>query len=61
MTKEFVERVMKERIVDTEKYRYMVTECHNSERQWAEIRRLPLDELDTTAAVDGWETVKVIG
>ena len=26
----------------------------------SEIRRLPLEYLDTTAALDGWETVQII-
>ena len=46
--------------MDTEKYRYIVKDCHDADGQWAEIRRLPIDQLDTTAAIDGWETIKVI-
>lgn len=60
MKKEFEKRVLNERIVDTAKYRYVVAECHNSSSQWFEIRRIPLDQLDTTASINGWETVKVI-
>lgn len=57
MTKQFIQRVLAERIVDTRKYRYALKERHNADEQWAEIRRLPLEDLGTTAAIDGWETV----
>ena len=57
MTKAFINRVLIKRIVDTRNYRYIVEECHNADGQWQEIRRLPIDDLDTTAAIDGWETV----
>ena len=57
MTKSFIARVMHERIVDTRNYRYVVKECYNVDEQWLEIRRLPISDLDTTAAIDGWETV----
>ena len=60
MTKDFEEKLLKERIIDTRNYRYIIKECNDSNSQWAEIRRLPLDKLDTTAAIDGWETVKII-
>ena len=57
MTKAFINRVLIERIVDTRNYRYIVEECYNADDQWQEIRRLPIDDLDTTAAIDGWEAV----
>lgn len=57
MTKTFINRVLKERIVDTRNYRYVVKECYNIDEAWEEIRRLPIEDLDTTAAIDGWETV----
>ena len=60
MTNAFIERLMRERSIDTRNYRYIVTEEHDADRQYAEIKRLPLDELDTTKAIDGWETVKRI-
>lgn len=60
MTKEFERKVLDERIVDTKAYRYIVTEKYDGESQWAEIQRLPINKLDTVAAIDGWETVKVI-
>ena len=57
MTKAFMERVKNERIVDTRKYSYIhddvvgKTPC---------IKRLPKIDLDTTAAIDGWETVATL-
>ena len=54
MTKALIERVKNERVVDTRKYRYILdgtvgkTPC---------IKRLPINDLDTTAAIDGWEVV----
>lgn len=57
MTKNFIARVLKEMSVDTNKYRYIVMPCYNVDEQWCEIRRLPLVDLDTTAAIDGWETI----
>lgn len=57
MTNSFVNRVLNERIVDTRKYRYVVKERYDYVSQWLEIRRLPIIDLDTTAAIDGWETV----
>ena len=57
MTKAFFERVKRERVVDTRKYRYILdgtvgkTPC---------IKRLPKIDLDTTAAIDGWETVTTL-
>lgn len=60
MKKELRERILNERIVDTKNYRYITEECYNASEQWLEIRRLPLSNLDTTAAINGWETVEVI-
>lgn len=60
MTVEFEKKVMREGIVDTKKYRYVVKECHDSNSQWAEIRRLPIEKLDTISAAGEWETVKAI-
>lgn len=60
MNQNFIERLMHERCIDTRNYRYIVTEEHDANSQWAEIKRLPLDKLDTTAALTDWETVKVI-
>ena len=57
MAKAFFERVKRERVVDIRKYRYILdstvgkTPC---------IKRLPKIDLDTTAAIDGWETVTTL-
>ncbi len=60
MTKDFINRVIREGIVDTKNFRYIRMDMNNATEQWMEIRRLPLSALDTTAAIDGWETVQVI-
>ena len=60
MTNDFIARILRERTLDTAKYRYIVTEEHDDTHQWAEIKRLPIDKLDTTAALTDWETVKRI-
>ena len=52
MTKRFFEKIMNKRVVDTREYRYMI-----DEREGA-IVRLRIEYLDTTRALDGWETVK---
>ena len=57
---EFKARLMQERTIDTKDYRYIVTEEYDNEKQWAEIKRLPLSDLDTTKAIDGWETIERI-
>ena len=57
MSKNFRERVIYERIVDTKLYRYITVDRHNATEQWREIHRIPLSDLDTTAAINGWETV----
>lgn len=56
MKNEFIEKIIRERIVDTAKYRYVIKECGDH----AEIQRLPIKQLDTTDAIDGWSVVKVI-
>ena len=60
MTQQFFERLVRERIIDTKRYRYIITEEHDSDDQWMEIKRLPITDLDTTRAIDGWETIKRI-
>ena len=60
MTNAFINRIMQERTIDTRNYRYIVTDEHDGVKQWAEIKRLPLDKLDTTASLTDWETVKRI-
>lgn len=54
------EAVLNGEIVDTKKYRYVLKACGDHEKQWTEIRRLALEALDTTAAIDGWKTVEVL-
>lgn len=56
MTKMFREKVLRNGTVDTKTYRYRFVECGDH----GEIRRIRIDYLDTTAAIDGWETVEVI-
>jgi hypothetical protein len=53
---ELIDRIIREGAVDTDKYRYL---CE-TDNKGARIKRLPLDILDTTAARDGWEIVKVL-
>lgn len=49
MKKTFIERVIRESIVDTRKYRYIVKD--------GKIMRLPIKDLGTTVAINGWEDV----
>ena len=49
-------RILGKRIVDTRKYRYVLDDDVRLERPL--IKRLPIEDLDTTAAIDGWEVVK---
>ncbi len=56
MKKEFIEKVIRLGSVDTDKYRYVAREYPDR----LEVQRLPLSALDTTAALDGWETVEVV-
>lgn len=60
MTVDTRNSVLNGEAVDTKKYRYKLFACGNAAEQWAEIRRIPLEYLDTTAAIDGWETVEVL-
>lgn len=53
----FLRRVVRERMIDTELYRYAIFEKEDH----ALIRRIPIDKLDTTAALTDWETVAMIG
>lgn len=53
MKKLFIERVVREGIVDTRKYRYIM--------KGAKILRLPIIYLDTTLAINGWECVFEFG
>lgn len=51
--KEFLNRVLHEGVVDTRKYRYIVIESGAD----IVVKRLPIEDLNTTEAIDGWETV----
>lgn len=55
MTREFFAKVLKARIYDTRKYRYIVRDCGDC----AHIERLSLKDLDTMSAFDCWEVVAV--
>lgn len=57
MTKVFTKRVKNERVVDTRKYRYILDDVVGKTPC---IKRLPRIDLDTTAAIDGWETVATL-
>lgn len=56
LTQNIIDNVTRYGSYDTAKYRYIYKEFPDR----AEIRKLPLSQLDTTAAIDGWETVMVI-
>lgn len=57
MKKEFVEKVKREQIVDTRNYRYRTAIWNGARTQKLQILRLPIEDLGTTAAIDGWEVV----
>lgn len=55
MRKEFIDNVIKEGIVDTKKYRYML------DTEIGCIKRIEIRLLDTPYALDeGWEIVKAL-
>ena len=54
MKKKFIEKIKRYGIVDTRRYRYVYRV--DSVSAW--IERIPIEWLDTTHAIDGWETVK---
>lgn len=56
MTKQFFNKVFILGSVDTRNYRYIVKACGDH----AGIFRIPLSDLDTAAAIDGWEKVAEI-
>lgn len=64
MTEKFRQKVLHDRLVDTAKYRYIAEDeavaTENGMVYRTTIKRLPLESLDTTAAIDGWETVLTI-
>ena len=52
MTRKFIEKVKLYGVVDTRKYRYLCDYNNGC------IMRLPIRWLDTTHAINEWETVK---
>lgn len=61
MNNKLREKVLRYGSVDTSNYRYVVSVEHNADKQWLEIKRLPLAALNTTAAITDWEVVETIG
>ena len=57
MKKSFIAKVLHEEMVDTREYRYLVRTKNSLSDRWRIIIRLPISDLDTTAAIDGWEEV----
>ena len=56
MTNKFIDKVIREGIVDTKNYRYV----YRVDKTRAVVERLPIKKLDTTAALEPWEVVEVI-
>ena len=56
MKKAFIDRIKREYIVDTRKYRYRGWEAPTGEFI---IQRVPIEYLDTPAAIGDWKTVYV--
>lgn len=57
MTQEFINKVIRESMVDTKQYRYMTSTQNTLDHQYQVIKRLPIASLETTDAIDGWEIV----
>ena len=53
MKSEFIDRVLKQRVVDTAKYRYVAKVRDGMQY----IARLPIPDLGTTNAIDGWTVI----
>lgn len=53
MKEEFIERLRNEIMIDTKAYRYQYAATNAGEY----ITRLPIKDLGTTAAINGWEKV----
>lgn len=60
MTKAFMDKVIREGMVDTKAYRYNARVKYTADERILQIKRLPISSLDTTDAIDGWEVVKEI-
>ena len=56
MKKEFIAKLLHERSIDTNTYRYIIKDCGSE----AHILRIELNKLDTTEAINGWKLVKII-
>lgn len=54
MTNAFINRLLREGVVDTRKYRYVLEDHGNGGYI---VKRLPIILLDTTGALTEWETV----
>ena len=56
MKKSFLQKLIEERIIDTKNYRYILdTDCR-LERPL--VKRIELDKLETTAAINSWEIIE---
>ena len=53
MKKQFIDKVIREGVVDAKNYRY----CLVADIGRTYIKRLPISALNTTEALDGWEIV----
>lgn len=61
MTNSFLARLIHEGIVDTRVYRYVYRAGYDAQgHPCGVIRRIRLTALDTTDAIDGWETVRYL-
>ena len=56
MNTKFIDRVIRVGVVDTKAYRYV----YRVDKTRAVVERLPINQLDTTAALEPWEVVEVI-
>ena len=56
MNTKFIDKVIREGVVDTKAYRYV----YRVDKTRAVVERLPINQLDTTAALEPWEVVDVI-
>ena len=58
MKKSFLQKLIEERIIDTKNYRYILdTDCR-LERPL--VKRIELDKLETTAAINSWEIIEEV-
>lgn len=56
MTTQFLERVRRESVVDTRRYRYII----DRDVRGYSIKRLPLIFLDTIYSITAWDTIATI-